>query len=264
MWFRSGKSESTSVIEIAPENRRRHLRHRLRNLTHVTFGSTHRGIVRDLSETGLAAQTVPPLSPDENVHLRFDLHSPRTHIEAEGHVMWTDSLGQAGIEIIEMPARARRGLKDWLLTQLLADAQRSGNNGDADLLFSNNPRPAIRLGHSGMRLVRPAAQKAKYQDLHFLWCTIPSTKFSQLIDVLVLLCATLLFNVVALLMTDTLPAWWLASAFFLVVTGILGLAYWLLFAVCIGATPGQRLAQIAAIEVTENNSQPMKEAVRFR
>ena len=264
MWFRSSKSAATSVVEITAENRRRHPRHKLRSLTYVTFDSAQRGIVRDLSESGIAAQTVPPLAPNENVHLRLDLQNPRTRIEGEGRVTWTDSLGQAGVEIIEMPSRARRGLKDWLLTQILADAQRVGNNEDCDLLFSNDPRPVIRLGHAGVRLVRPQLQKARSQDFHFLGLSVPSHKFSWFVDALVLLCATLLFHVVALLMTDTLPVWWLASAFVLAVTGILGLAYWLLFAVCIGATPGHRLAQLAGLEPTESAVLPEKESVRFR
>ena len=265
MWYRWKKSASATatVAEVEPQSQRRHPRHKVRTLAYVTVDSLQRGILRDLSESGIATHTVPPLAQNRRIQVRLDLQNPRAHIETDARVVWTDSLGQAGVEFLELPPRSRRALKEWLLTQFLADAHRAGADDAGDLLFSDTPRPVIRLGQTGMRLVRPPAPRTKAPDLHFWWFTVPVQKFSRFVDALVLLCATLLFHVVALLMTDTLPAWWIASALVLVVTGILTLSYWLLFAVCIGVTPGRRLAELASHD-TQRLKTVEEDGVRFR
>jgi hypothetical protein len=177
-----------------------------------------------------------PLRPDQPVHLRVDLPDPRLHFEAEGRVAWADSTGQTGIELLEFPPRSARLLKDWLFTQLLADAQRLHGNTAAELLFSDTSRPAIRLA-------RPRAPAQK--PLRLLWLPVSTIGFARLVDGLALLCAVLLFSVLALTMTDVLPSWPIAAALLFGVSGIFALLYGFLFSVWFRTTPGTRLAQLA-------------------
>ncbi len=263
MWFRSSSSALAEAPCPTSLNRRRHPRQKLRTLSYVTVDTTNRGVLRDVSESGFAAQTVPALSSDRKIRLRIDLQNPRTRIEGEGRVVWVDDLGQAGVEFVELSNRTSRSLKDWLFTQLLAEAHHADVEQNGNLLFSNSGRPAIRLGQDGLRLVRPTIVP-RALDLHVFWFDIPAYRFARAVDILILLCATLLFHVMALFLTDVLPVWWIASALVLAVTGILVLAYWLLFGVCLGTTPGRRLAYLAARHEEYDMPAFEKEAVRFR
>src|SRR6266436_1684191 len=138
----------------APRRRRRHYRHQIRCLAYLNLDQSNGGIIRNLGEAGITVQAVAPLSADQQVFLRFDLANPRVRVEGTGRVAWTDPVGQAGIEFLSLSQRCRRGLREWMFTQLLATAQQAavdsawvgGTNGEAaELLFSSTSRPAIRL-----------------------------------------------------------------------------------------------------------------------
>jgi len=184
----------------------------------------------------MAARVVAPLRPDQPVHLRVDLPDPRLHFEAEGRVAWADSTGQTGIELVEFSPRFRRLLKEWLFTQLLADAQRLQGNTAAELLFSETSRPAIRLAQRPVPLQRP---------LRLLWMPVSASGFARLVDGLALLCAVLLFSVLSLALTDVLPSWPIAAALLFGVSSIFVMLYGFLFSVWFGTTPGTRLAELA-------------------
>src|SRR5438477_1978635 len=100
-------------------NQRRHHRFRIRNLAYVTLGPDNGGILRDISEAGVAIQSVRPLTLQDCVPVRFELLRPRARVEASGRVVWTDVLGQAGLEFLDLSQRSRRTLKEWLFTQVL-------------------------------------------------------------------------------------------------------------------------------------------------
>jgi hypothetical protein len=78
--------------------------------------------------------------------------------------------------------------------------------------------------------------------------TLSASTFARAVDGLVLLCAVLLFSVLTLMLTDTLPAWPLASALMLGAAALLVVAYWGLFHLFFGATAGERLAELACRE----------------
>ena len=67
-------------------------------------------------------QTVTPLTPEQQVQVRFDLPSPRLRIEAAGRIAWTDSWGQAGVQFVDLPERSQRLLKEWVFIQILSAA----------------------------------------------------------------------------------------------------------------------------------------------
>lgn len=256
MWSRSHEAGSASAgtLEADVPKRRRHHRQKLRNLAYVKVDSSNGGILLDIGESGMATRVVAPLRPEQPVHLRVDLPDPRLHFEAEGRVAWTDSTGQAGIELLECPPRSARLLKDWLFTQLLADAQRLRGNTAAELLFSDTSRPAIRLA-------RPPAPTQK--PLRLLWLPVSTIGFARLVDGLALLCAVLLFSVLALTLTDVLPSWPIAAALLFGVSGIFALLYIFLFSVWFRATPGTRLAQLAGRGLAMRRSKA-DDQTRFR
>jgi hypothetical protein len=238
MWSRSHRASSASAgtLEAVAPKRRRHHRQKLRNLAYVKVDSSNGGILLNIGESGMATRVVAPLYPDQPVHLRVDLPDPRLHFEAEGRVAWIDSAGQTGIELLEFSPHDARLLKQWLFSQLLADAQRLDGNTVAELLFSDTSRPAIRLARA------PApAQKA----LRLLWLPVSTLGFARLVDGLALLCAVLLFSVLSLTLIDVLPSWPIAAALLLGVSGIFALLYGFLFSVWFRTTPGTRLAELA-------------------
>lgn len=238
MWSRSHQPASTETVEVAALKRRRHHRQKLRNLAYVKVDSNNGGILLDIGESGMATRVLAPLSPDQPVHLRVDLADPRVHLEADGRVAWINSTGLAGIEFLDPSPRSARLLREWLFTQLLADAQRLGGNAAGELQFSTTSRPAIRLD----KVRQPApAQK----PLRLLWMPVSAHGFARLVDGLALLCAVLLFSVLSLTLIDVLPSWPIAAALLFGVTGIFALLYGFLFSLWFKTTPGRRLAELA-------------------
>src|SRR6266852_6189718 len=112
-------AEGLSSAAIAPRQQHRHYRQKIQNLAYVNLDHANGGIIRNLSEAGIAIQAVAPLRVNQPVYLRFELLSPRLRVETAGRVAWADSTGQAGVEFLAVPQRSQRLLKDWLLTHLL-------------------------------------------------------------------------------------------------------------------------------------------------
>ncbi|MGH9500416.1 MAG: PilZ domain-containing protein [Terriglobales bacterium] len=237
MWSRSHRDLSAPAETLVAPERRRHRRQKLRNLAYAKLDSDNGGILLDICESGMAAHVLSPLHPEQPVRLRVDLAEPHVHLQAEGRVAWTNSAGLSGIELLELPPRSARMLKEWLFTQLLADAHRLRDNAAGELLFSNASRPAIRLDRPS-----PPAQK----PLRLLWLPVSAPGFARLVDGMALLCAVLLFSVLSLTLTDVLPSWPLAVALLLAVGGIFTLLYGFLFSLWFKTTPGKRLAELAA------------------
>jgi hypothetical protein len=234
------RSHQSALAEaVAPPRRRHHHRQKLRNLAYVKLDTTNGGILLDIGESGMATHVLSPLRPDQPVHLRVDLADPRLHLEADGRVAWINSTGLAGIELLDSSPRSRRLLKEWLFTQLLADAYRLSGDAAGELQFSTGPRPTIRLDTA-----RPPV--AAQPSLRLLWLPVSSSGFARLVDGLALLCAVLLFSVLSLTLIDVLPSWPIAAALLFGVSGIFALLYGFLFSLWFKTTPGRRLAELAA------------------
>src|SRR5437016_9410656 len=130
------------ATDPAMRRRRRHYRHQIQTLAYLNLDQSNGGIIRDLGDSGIAVQAVARLSVDQHVFLRFDLANPRVRVEGKGRVAWADPVGQAGIEFLALSQRSRRGLKEWILIQLLASAQTFAdsnfayNRDSSELLFS--------------------------------------------------------------------------------------------------------------------------------
>src|SRR5512140_428413 len=149
-YYLSVTPSAGSAVVSARASRRRYPRYPMRSLAYVRLEHNNGGIIRDLTESGLALQAVTPLRGGEEVALRFELFSPRVKIETRGRVAWSDHNGQAGISFDDLPQTVRRALRDWILLQMLTAAAASGRDSiftslDSQLVLSAAPRPAISL-----------------------------------------------------------------------------------------------------------------------
>jgi PilZ domain len=257
----SQTSESAGV----PRNSRRPYRQKIRSLAHINLDAGNGAILRDLSEFGIAMQTVTPLVPDQQVQIRFDLPAPRVRVEAAGRIAWTDSWGQAGVQFVDLPERSQRLLKEWVFIQILSAAYLfapcetaavAGNRaeGATELLFSAAPRPAISLEPQPARpvvLPRPEVHSdIQPRHLRLLWCPVPISlrTLSKLVDGLILACAVLLFAVMSMAITDVLPTWWVTLPLAIAVTAVFVAVYRFLFVYWFRSTPGEHLARMASFD----------------
>lgn len=243
--------------ESPAHHRRRQSRYPLRSLAYVKLDQGNGGIIRDLTESGIAIQAVAALRPDQQIRVSFDLLSPRLRVEAIARVAWSDRSGQAGLEFSTLPVRTRRSLRDWLLTQMLSSAAISGRDSmfhalEPQLVTSAASRPAIMLP-----ALAPKVDDAPRVQWGLL--SMSSRTFANLLDAVVLLCAVLLFSISSLAVMGAMPAWPLATAFFATAFVIFIAVYRLLFSdlVC-RATPGKRLAALAA------DTPAVEQVARFR
>ena len=255
---RSAAQVLAESVRALPQNRRRGHRQKISTLAYVRLDAGNGGVLRDVSESGIAMQTLSPVMQGQRIQVRIDLPNPRLHLEASGRVVWSDSQGQAGVEFGELSRRHVRLLNEWLFTQVLADAQRL--SGDGELLFSTAARDPIRLPPKPVLV--PRAQKPR--ALRILWFSLSAQKVSRVVDGLVLLCAVLLFSLMSLIMTDTLPSLPFAALFLIAVLAIFAALYWMLFALWFGVTPGTRLAQLAGLDLAHKNASEAAETMRFR
>lgn len=239
-----------SEAEVMPR-RRQHPRMTLRSLAYVKLDQANGGIIRDLSESGIAIQAVGPLEPGQEVVLRFDLLSPRVRIETHGRVSWADPGGQGGIEFSGLTERMRHALRDWILTQMLSAAAISGR----DSMFSN---PDTHLARSNAFRAPIVFEPAEVYSPGISWgaFSFSQRSFSIFVDTLVVTCAVLLFFVSALAVMGGFPAWPLSIALFVTSTTIFIAVYQLLFSdLLCGATPGRRLAALATRPRSEESLQ---------
>ncbi len=247
---------SSAKLELHTQNRRARYRHKLRTLAHIKLNSDTSGILRDVSDVGLALQVLSQIPPNEVIHIHLELPNPRLRFEADGRVAWSDPLGQAGIVFVNIASRSHRLLKEWLFTQILSDAYRVAGDHASELLFSSSSRPAIRLEPD------LCSATLESQSVGLFWFKVSASRFSRLIDGTVLVCAVLLFSLLTLFLTDVLPAWPLAAAFVLGTAVVFTAIYWAIFALWFGVTPGSRLATLASIESRDSLGE--RELTRFR
>lgn len=255
---------------------RSHYRHAIISLAYVRLDHGNGGIIRNISESGIAIQAVGRLHKDQLVHLRFDLLKPKIRIDITGQVAWADSTGQAGLQFVDVPPRMQRQLRDWIFSDLLAIATEFGPTRSP--IFGRDPEdefdapkisgilpPNIGLPPDPQSDIElpPAAQPE--MPMRFGWWPgdiYPST-LGRLIDSLVVFSAVLLFAVVAVEMIGIFPTALAATGMGVGLALILGAVYHVLFKYLLGSTLGRHLAKVAAEDVSW--VQPSDEHVtRFR
>jgi len=274
MEFRSEQAVSahTAPMMAVRRKQRRHFRQKIHNLAYINLDYSNGGIIRNLSESGIAVQAVTPVQENQEVQLRFELLNPRTRVEAKGRVAWTDSSGQAGVEFIAVAPRSRRLLKEWLFTQLLGAAAQTASTetiflhaktGEQpeELVFSPSVRPPARL--------EPEIELADETDVeaaNVAWYPFPESPLTlaRMIDGLIVAVAVLLFCVVSLAMTHVFPTWWLGLALVVGTGCVFAAVYWFLFVFWIGLTPGSHLARLAGGMLDRGIEPEPEDTPRFR
>ena len=269
-------AESVCTRQLNPViGKLRSYRYRIPGLAYVNLAHGNGGIIRNLSETGIALQAIAPLQVNQQVYVRLELTSPRLRVEAIARVGWIDSFGQAGVQFLNLPLRTRRLLKEWIFTQLLACTHRASaesiflkSESEVDLLFSPSHRPSLSLDAAVGGAPSLGDPKFVSDDamVRFLWCPVSFSagSLSWLIDSLILVSAVLLFLILSLAMTRSLPAWTVVSGLGLGVACVFTSIYWFLFTVWMSATPGTCLVQRAWVNSRHGTRQDEVERPRFR
>lgn len=234
-------SAGTAAQPSTHPRRRRQPRFPLRSLAYVRLENHNGGIIRDLTESGIALQAVSPLQPGDEVALHFDLFSPRVRIESRARVAWADESGQAGVCFTDLSPRVRRAVRDWMLIQILTAAAVSGRDSifaplDTQLVLSPAAISAI-----------PLPARPVLGEVHWGLLDVSANTFSILVDTVVLICAVLLFSVTAIAAMGGLPPLPIAATLLMASAAIFVAVYHLIFSdfLC-GPTPGKRLADVAA------------------
>jgi hypothetical protein len=235
-------SAGTAVQPSIHPRRRRQPRFPLHSLAYVRLQNNNGGIIRDVTESGIALQAVSPLQAGEEVGVHFDLFSPRVRVESRARVAWADENGQAGVSFTDLSPRVRRALRDWMLIQMFTAAAVSGRDSifaplESQFVLSPAARPAI--------AVPPLA--AGFGEIRWGMFDISTHTFSILVDTVVLICAILLFSISAIAVMGTLPPRPVAATLLMASAAIFVAVYHLIFSefLC-GPTPGKRLAEVAA------------------
>lgn len=274
------------VVSFPARQPRTHYRHELRTLTYVTLDEANGGIIRNLNHEGAAVQAVAPLRQQQRVRLRFELRFPRLRIDAFGHVSWTTSSGQCGVRFMELPARTRLQIDEWIFSNLLDAAAREATHSRS--IFSASSIPTIREPETaeqndGLTLsaapnppitlepvtpTSPATSIAALPSRHIQvetieenlagsavdsnaqlnWLSRPLSgrTLAWMVDSLVMFAGLLLFALVFLSVAHELPQWPLTVCAALAAAVFVVATYRILFAVFGEASLGVRLAQAAS------------------
>lgn len=118
--------------------------------------------------------------------------------------------------------------------------------GAAELRFSGAVRPPIQLEFGAVQSpVRPAARQRPFR---VPWSPVPMSEdaLAKHLDRVILAAAVLLFLTIALASMRGIPHWPLGVALVAVAVGVFTTVYKLIFASCVGKTPGRLLAQLAS------------------
>ncbi len=80
---------------------------------HIDEGNTVEGILLDLSNHGMDVLAAKPLPSAALVHFSFELPSGAS-IEGKAEVAWSTANGQAGLHALDMDAKMRQEMREWL------------------------------------------------------------------------------------------------------------------------------------------------------
>lgn len=110
--------------DLAPD-RRHCLRQKVNTPAFASFDGVTGGMILDLSEDGMAMQTLAPLEANSRLALQLSLGEPAAHLETTGYVAWADALGRAGVRFSDLPDEARMRLRQWLTLNASTPSQKA-------------------------------------------------------------------------------------------------------------------------------------------
>jgi CheY-like chemotaxis protein len=98
---------------------RRFLRVAVHHLAHVDLvGLKDPAFILDLSEGGMAMQSLAPMSEGQSLDLSFLLPGSGTRLEATATIVWSDPTGRIGLEFTQLSDEHRALLKNWVRERL--------------------------------------------------------------------------------------------------------------------------------------------------
>ena len=193
---------------------RRFLRIAVHRLSHVDIeGMSDPAFILDLSEGGMAMQSLAPLKPSQVLNISFVLPGSTQLITGKGVVAWSDPTGRTGIEFDGISDEQHVMLKQWVVDRL----HKNPNDApDAEL-----PGPApIRVLSQWMR------------------------PMARVIDGAFVAGAALVFCLIALLLARSQPGSHFPLAFAFVLSTLVGsILYFVLFLLMDVRFPGTRAVQ---------------------
>ena len=260
-------------------------RHGLRTLAYVTLDQANGGVVRNLSDQGVAIHAVVPPQPQQTVRLRFELHHPNVRVDAHGEVAWVTSSGQCGVRFVDLSPRARRQINRWIFGSLLdfmpQDAGGTpsilapspvsdGLNETDGLIVSALPRPVIQLGSKAdptfERKWEPAqmptperpvifdpesSRDASEQPQDWFSQPLSGRTVALLVDSLVVIAGLLLFSLVFLATARELPRWSVTIGSLVLAGAFVSTAYWTLLSLFGESSLGERVARLATRDLND-------------
>ena len=263
-----------------------HHRHDLRTLTYVILDQANGGVVRNLTREGIGVQLVTAVRPRQQLQVRFELRYPKLRVETRGEVMWSTFSGQCGIRFLDLPARMRVQIDEWILGNLLEriylhsetesmfavetlrhelveSAGSDGNDSASQdgLMVSSTPLKVIELPARPLATELPRTDDAVpapvLGELDWLSQPLSPRSLAWTINGMVVLAGVLLFALIFLLVIRESPRWpWAMAVGDAVLVAAL---YWAFFQYFGGASAGERLARLMA---PDQHEQP--EGTRFR
>jgi len=94
--------------------RRMHCRRNV-SFSCAKFGEDNRGIILNISEDGLALQSVRELSEGVLLDMHFQLSQSPTFFVAKGRTVWRgSSKTMAGVEFVDLPDGVRKQIQAWI------------------------------------------------------------------------------------------------------------------------------------------------------
>lgn len=260
-----GVSESDSTTVLS-QSQRVHYRHPIHSLVYVKLEQGNGGIIRNLSEDGAAIQAVAPLRPHQSLRVRFDLLSPKAHVDVHAKVAWANATGQAGLCFLDLNPGSRRQLNEWIFLNLLRGVEHANpvlkGRDEDELILSGSVRPAIRLRPA------PARDIMKDSSSDVLWLPwwprpLSARTLAWSMDALILFSAVLMFLCAFLVVAKTLPSWKTSVGLVAGAAVFFAALYWYLFAVMGRGTAGVRLARMATGDA-EADAILREQEARFR
>jgi GAF domain-containing protein len=110
------------------------MRHKVHSPAYVTkdenssFILPHLNEIVDIGEDGMCFQNSSPLEPKENFKVCLDLSETRTHIEADGEIIWSSDSGRTGVRFQKISKESLQQLKQWLfINNIIACANHSSS-----------------------------------------------------------------------------------------------------------------------------------------
>lgn len=111
--------------------RRHTLRHRTHSPAYARVNespgdSPELSEILDISEAGMSIQTSSALPAERDLSLCLDLSETKARIWTRGQVVWSDTLGRAGIRFAQLPGNSLEQLKEWLFVNILTAFDHAG------------------------------------------------------------------------------------------------------------------------------------------